>query len=239
MTPGRFASFRAHQPSPAAAVPLAAPAPGDGPLLVCGLGNPGAEYAATRHNVGAWCVALLARRHHVELRREGRVDSAAITIDGQRITIARPRLYMNESGGPVAQEARRLGVPPRRLLVVYDDLDLPAGRTRMRLEGGSGGNNGMKSIIGALGSTEFARIRIGIDRPYDGTVPVRDPDRVADWVLSRPGPGDRIALERAVERVCDAIERAVTHGYDAAMRALNEPAGGSGTTEATSPPDQP
>lgn len=215
-----FASFRRAAPkAPEAVVHAGEVEPR--PLLVVGLGNPGAEYSGTRHNVGAWCIAALARKYRVELKREGRVDSATISIDGRRATLARPRAFMNESGAPVAQEARRLHAPPSQVLVIYDELDLPVGRTRMRLQGSSGGNNGMKSLIAALGSEQFARIRIGIDRPYDGGVPVRDPERVAQWVLSKPSTADRALLDAAVERVAAAVELAVREGYDPAMRLLN------------------
>lgn len=217
----QFPSFRRAAPKA-----VDAPAPSGEverrPLLVVGLGNPGSEYAATRHNVGAWCIASLARKYRVELKRQGRVDSAAISIEGRRLTLARPRSYMNESGGPVAQEARRVHAAPSQVLVIYDELDLPVGRTRMRLQGSSGGNNGMKSLISALGSDQFARIRVGIDRPYDAGVPVRDPDRVAKWVLSRPSAADQALLDAAVARVVAAIEVAVIEGYDAGMRAVNE-----------------
>lgn len=216
-----FASFRHAAPkAPETAVPAGEVEPR--PLLVVGLGNPGPEYSGTRHNVGAWCIAALAKKYRVELKREGRVDSATTSIDGRRLTLARPRAFMNDSGGPVAQEARRLHVPPSQVLVLYDELDLPVGRTRMRLQGSSGGNNGMKSLIAALGSEQFARIRIGIDRPYDAGAPVRDPERVAKWVLSKPNAADRVLLDAAVERVCAAVEVAVRDGYDAAMRLVNE-----------------
>jgi PTH1 family peptidyl-tRNA hydrolase len=223
---GRFSEFRDASVPRAPAVREEPPtdhASGEivRPVLVMGLGNPDREYASTRHNVGAWCVQLLARRHHVVLQRQGRVDRAEIAVDGHRIAIARPRSYMNESGPPVAAEVRRLRIDPSQLVVIYDELDLPVGRTRMRLQGGHGGNNGMRSLIAALGTTEFPRIRIGIDRPYDDGRPVRDPDRVADWVLTPPSAGDRQALEAAVEAVAEAVEDAAREGLEAAMSALN------------------
>ncbi|MSQ31130.1 MAG: aminoacyl-tRNA hydrolase [Dehalococcoidia bacterium] len=207
------------EPAEEAVAPRAEPSR---PLLVVGLGNPDAQYAGTRHNIGAVCIAVLARRHRVELKREGRVDRARISVDGRELDIARPRSHMNDSGTPIAQELRRLGLRPELLLVIYDDLDLPVGRVRMRLQGSSGGNNGLKSIITALGgATTFPRVRIGIDRPYDGTTPVYDPERIAEWVLSRPHPDDRRRLDAAAERVADAVEEAARDGLEIAMNALN------------------
>jgi peptidyl-tRNA hydrolase, PTH1 family len=223
---GRFAQFRDRVARRGASEAVPEGAQLDRPLLVCGLANPDDEYGATRHNIGARCIAVLARRHHVSLSRQGRVSTARIDLDGHAFHVARIRgAYYNESGGPIGQELRRLKGRPQQLLVIYDDLDLPAGQVRMRLLGGSGGNNGMKSVIGALGSQEFARIRIGIDRPYDAGRPVRDPDRVAAWVLSKPSAAEREVLDAAVERVADAVEIAVREGYEPAMRFL---AGGPG-----------
>ncbi len=220
---GRFAQFRIRSPRTEAKPDDApAPEPADRPLLVVGLGNPDDEYARTRHNVGAWCVATLARRHHVELKREGRMSVARIEVDGRTVHLGRPRSYYNESGGPIAAELRRLKGHPSQLVVIYDDLDLPVGQTRMRLSGGTGGNNGMKSTIGAVGTQDFPRIRVGIDRPYDHGSPVRDPDRVAAWVLAPPTPSERRILEAAVERVADAIELAAREGYEAALRLLHQ-----------------
>lgn len=191
------------------------------PALVVGLGNPGQEYAATRHNVGVWCVRELARRHGAKFERHGRMDGATVDIGGAALYLGRPRAYMNESGPPIAAELRRLKLQRGRLLVVYDEIDLPVGQVRIRLEGGHGGNNGMRSIIAAVGGTDFPRVRVGIDRPYDDGRPVRDPDRVADWVLSRPSEGDRRMLDEAVQTVADAIELAAVEGVELAMNRYN------------------
>ena len=137
------------------------------PRLVVGLGNPGAEYRGTRHNVGVSCIERLAARYGAQLSRDGRVRRASIEIDGHTLHLASPRSYYNESGPAVAAELRRLGLLRDALLVVYDEIDLPLARVRMRPQGGHGGNNGMRSILGSLGGGEFPRIRIGIDRPYD------------------------------------------------------------------------
>ena len=196
--------------------------PFDGrPLLVVGLGNPGGEYGNTRHNVGVWVVNLLAKRHGTSLARHGKVDRATITIEGREITLARPRAFMNVCGPPVAAELRRLRIRPEALLVIYDDLDLPVGRLRLRATGSGGGNNGMKSLIGAVGSKEFGRARIGIDRPYQDGEGVRDPEQIADWVLSAPSPEDRQLLDDAVLRAADAVEVAVRNGIETAMGEFN------------------
>ncbi|MDA0815707.1 MAG: aminoacyl-tRNA hydrolase [Chloroflexi bacterium] len=229
---GRFGQFRRRVGQRAEAEQPPEDADLTRPLVVFGLGNPDTQYEGTRHNVGAWVIAEMAKRYHAQPRREGRVNVARIEIDGHALHIAQPRSYMNESGGPIAQEAKRLRAHPQQILVVYDELDLPAGATRMRLQGSSGGNNGMKSIIGALGSQEFARIRIGIDRPYDRGAPIRDPERIAAWVLSKPSPGDRQLLEAAVDRVVAAIEESVRDGYADAMNRLNASPRAPGTASA-------
>ena len=230
---GRFAQFRKRTPRQEDDLPPAEDADLTRPLVVFGLGNPEERYEVTRHNVGAWVIAAMAKRYHAQPKREGRVNVARIEVDGHVLHIAQPRSYMNESGGPIAQEAKRLKARPEQVMIVYDELDLPVGATRMRLKGSSGGNNGIKSIIGALGSQEFPRLRIGIDRPYDHGQPVRDPDRVANWVLSKPSPGDRRILEEAVERTIDAIELAVREGYDVAMNHLN-----AGSRKPAAPPER-
>jgi len=219
-----FNAFRPRKPRPEADAPLPA-APEDGPArpkLVVGLGNPTNDYGQTRHNVGMWCIGVLARRHHAELRRTGDVEAARLDLDGRAVGIAISRSFYNDAGAGIVAEMKRLHATPRELLVIYDDLDLPVGRPRMRLQGSSGGNNGLKSIIAALGgSTEFPRIRIGIDRPYDGTIPVREPERIAKWVLARPSGQQRAILDAAVDRVADAVEQAAALGFEVAMNDLN------------------
>ena len=228
----RFAAFRARRREPpppaleAAEAGEAAAGEPSRPRLVVGLGNPGAEYRGTRHNAGASCIERLAARHGVQLSRDGRVRRASIEIDGHTLHLASPRSYYNESGPAVAAELRRLGLLRDALLVVYDEIDLPLARVRMRPSGGHGGNNGMRSILGALGGGDFPRIRIGIDRPYDDGTPVRDPDRVADWVLGKPDRAEREALDAAIEAAADAVELAVRESVEAAMRGLRAAGGG-------------
>ncbi|MXW35036.1 MAG: aminoacyl-tRNA hydrolase [Chloroflexi bacterium] len=202
------------------------------PRLIVGLGNPGPEYRGTRHNVGMWTIQRLAERHGAELARDTRVWRATVEVDGRPLHLAASRSWYNESGPAVASELRRLRLRRTQLLVIYDDIDMAVARVRMRPHGGHGGNNGMRSILDALGGGDFPRVRIGIDRPYDPDPddpdeehsrgrPVRDPDRVADWVLSRPPPEERAALDAAIRDVADAIELAAVEGVEAAMNRLN------------------
>ena len=235
----RFAAFRDRlgaprpgpgEPDPADAEDESGEAPR--PRLIVGLGNPGPEYEGTRHNVGMWTIQRLAERHGVTLARDTRVWRATVEVGGRALHLAAPRSWYNESGPAVASELRRLRLARTQLLVVHDDIDMPLARVRMRPHGGHGGNNGMRSILDALGGGDFPRVRIGIDRPYDpdpddpdGEIsrgrPVRDPDRVADWVLSRPDPEEREALDAAIAEVADAIEVAAAEGVEAAMNRLN------------------
>jgi PTH1 family peptidyl-tRNA hydrolase len=234
----RFAAFRdrlgAPRPEPGEPDSAAADEPGEAPRprLIVGLGNPGPEYEGTRHNVGMWTIQRLAERHGVTLARDARVWRATVEVGGRALHLAAPRSWYNESGPAVASELRRLRLARGQLLVIHDDIDMPLARVRMRPHGGHGGNNGMRSILDALGGGDFPRVRIGIDRPYDpdpddpdGELsrgrPVRDPDRVADWVLSRPSPEEREALDAAIAEVADAIELAAVESVEAAMNRLN------------------
>lgn len=182
--------------------------------LIVGLGNPGRRYQGTRHNIGARVIDTLARRHHVALREEGWADVGALTLDGARMLLARPQTYVNVSGTAVADLRRRHRLPLENLLVAFDDLDLPVGQIRLRAQGGHGGHNGMRSIIEALGSEEFARLRVGIGRPPEGVDP-------ADYVLSRFSKEEQAQLDEAVERAADAVEAFVRRGIEAAMSAFN------------------
>lgn len=186
-------------------------------LLVVGLGNPGAEYEGTRHNVGADVVARLATRHGERLKRgKERALVAEARVDGQRVALAFPQTYMNESGASVAALVRRHGVDGdlHRLVVVHDELDLPTGRVKVKVGGGTAGHNGLKSIQAHLHSPDFVRIRIGIGKPSDAR-------RGADHVLSRPGKAERTELDVAVEEATDAVELILAQGTAAAMTYYN------------------
>jgi PTH1 family peptidyl-tRNA hydrolase len=182
--------------------------------LIVGLGNPGAEYARTRHNVGFMIAdSLIARwglstpkQKYRGLLTEGRVGSPG--VDLQRVAVLEPQTYMNEAGTSVGPARGALGLAElERVLVVHDEIDIPFGDIRVRLGGGLAGHNGLKSIRTGLGSTEFGRVRVGVDRP-----PTTDPDRVAAYVLGRFSE-PRADVEDLVVRGADAVERVLREGY--------------------------
>ncbi|MGQ9492959.1 MAG: aminoacyl-tRNA hydrolase [Anaerolineae bacterium] len=182
--------------------------------LIVGLGNPGPSYAKNRHNVGFQCVERFIKRH--DLTRERVMFKALVTtgqIGNAKVAIARPLTFMNLSGQAVRPLLRWYHVPLSALLVVYDDLDLPLGKIRLRQRGSSGGHKGMRSIIEALGSEDFPRLRIGIGRPMRGNP--------QDYVLSNFEPDECILMEEAYERAIAAIELFITAGIVAAMNNFN------------------
>jgi PTH1 family peptidyl-tRNA hydrolase len=189
--------------------------------VVVGLGNPGSAYARNRHNVGHWAINRLARRHNVDLKASKTASTGIARIGESEVLLAKLRTWVNTSGDVLGPLLRRLGVPPQRLIVLYDELDLPEGRIRVRPRGSDGGYRGLKSIINAIGSRDFGRVRIGIGRPLKSGEPSWDPEVVASYVLANPPPAGREALERAAERACEAVECIVTRGYEAAMNEFN------------------
>jgi len=191
--------------------------------LVVGLGNPGAEYAGNRRNVGFWTMNRLARKHSMEFSaKTGTYQLAEGEVAGHRVAIAKPRTYNNDSGKAVRALIDRLKLDDAaELLVVCDHLDLPAGKVRIRRKGGSGGQKGLKHIIDVTGTDAFPRIRIGIGRPTVRGEPSRDPEAVAGWVLSDPSPDERALLDSGVERAIEMIECAIAEGVDEAMNRLN------------------
>jgi peptidyl-tRNA hydrolase, PTH1 family len=183
-------------------------------LLVAGLGNPGREYAATRHNAGWMVVDELARRHDGSWRSKFSGQLAEVRLDGARLALVKPETYMNESGRSIAGAARFFKTPVEAVLVVHDDVDLEEGRLQAKLGGGLAGHNGLRSIAQALGSQEFLRVRIGVGRPGRG-----DRRSVADYVLAPFAPDADV--EGLTSRAADAVEAIVRDGLDAAQQRFN------------------
>ena len=183
-------------------------------LLVAGLGNPGASYARTRHNVG-WLVAdELVRRHDGSFRSKFSGQLCELRIDDRRIAVLKPETFMNESGRSIAAAVRFFKVEPADLLVVHDDVDLEEGRFQVRGGGGLAGHNGLRSIAQVLGTQAFLRLRIGVGRPGRG-----DPRPVADWVLSAFAP--ETDVDDLVARASDAAVEVAVEGLEAAQRRFN------------------
>lgn len=183
--------------------------------LIVGLGNPGRSYQNTRHNVGFRCVDALARRWGMEFRRQrARAEVAEGEALAQRVVLAEPRTYMNNSGEAVRALLKLSNLTPSDLLVVCDDLDLPFGRLRLRDKGSSGGQRGLQSIINQLGTNEFPRLRFGIGRPPPGVDPI-------DYVLTHFSASEQSELLALVDRAIEGIEIWLTDGIAAAMNRVN------------------
>jgi peptidyl-tRNA hydrolase, PTH1 family len=184
-------------------------------LLVVGLGNPGAEYARTRHNVGAEVVELLASRHRARLKKsKERALTTEVRLGDTRVALAVPLTYMNDSGSPVALLVRRYGVRPDQLVVVHDELDLPVAALKVKSGGGLAGHNGLRSIVAHLHSDAFQRIRIGVGKPVSK-------DQGADHVLRKFSKAERTEIDVTVQHAADAAELIGARGIDAAMNQYN------------------
>ncbi|WP_298818876.1 aminoacyl-tRNA hydrolase [Chloroflexus sp.] len=184
--------------------------------LIVGLGNPGERYARTRHNIGFRSVETLAERHGLTFRNQrANSEIAEGNIRGQRVALVKPQTYMNLSGQAVAALRAWYKIDPaRELLVIYDDLDLPFAKLRLRERGSAGTHNGMRSIVAQLGTTEFPRLRVGIGQP---------PGKMdaADYVLSRFTPAEEAMLPDLLTRIADAVEVVLSEGVITAMNRYN------------------
>jgi peptidyl-tRNA hydrolase, PTH1 family len=187
----------------------------DGRRLVVGLGNPGPRYAMTRHNAGFLVVDLLAERMGGRFKaHKSRSDVVEGRLAGLPVVLAKPRSFMNESGGPVVSVARFYKVPVEDVTVVHDDLDLPFGAVRLKRGGGDGGHNGLRSVTSALGSKEYQRVRVGIDRPPGR----QDP---ADYVLREFSGAERKDLGLELDRAADAVALLLVDGLQAAQNQFH------------------
>ena len=184
-------------------------------LLVAGLGNPGREYASTRHNVGFMACDELVRRHGGSFRSKFSGELAELRLDGARVALLKPQTYMNESGRSVGAAVRFFKLEPEGLLVVHDEADLEPGRLQVRAGGGLAGHNGLRSVAQHLRTQEFLRLRVGVGRPERG-----DPRPVADFVLSPFAP--EMDVDGLVARAADAVETVLRDGLEEAQQRFNE-----------------
>ena len=189
--------------------------------LIVGLGNPGKVYAHNRHNIGFRCLNYFARLHSILFdHRQCRARIGLGKAGGEKLLLAKPGIFMNLSGKPVACLVRKHDIPLTDLLIIYDDLDLPLGKIRLRQNGGSGGHKGMNSIISALGSDDFPRIRMGIGRPQVEEQPMSE-DAIVNYVLSDFSPQEAKVIKPAIATVAEAIDCFLNQGIAAAMSKFN------------------
>ncbi len=189
----------------------------DKTLLIVGLGNPGEKYAHTRHNAGFEVLARLEKRFGVKLRRKFLLQgmTAEVTDGEKKLVLCEPLTYMNKSGECVRRLLNRYKVPQEQLLVIYDDIDLPPGKIRVRKSGGPGTHNGMRSLESCLGKTDFPRLRVGTgDRPQG--------ESLVDWVLGRPAAEEKEKMEAAFDKAADTVLIWIRDGIDAAMQTGNK-----------------
>ena len=182
--------------------------------LIVGLGNPGTQYAANRHNIGFMVCDRIAARIGAKFKRDrSRAEVLTGTVGGTPVTVAKPMTFMNLSGQPVAAVGRFFKVPPERLVVLHDELDIPFGSVRLKLGGGDNGHNGLRSITSAIGK-DYHRVRFGIGRP---------PGRIdpADYVLHDFGAAERKELPEIIERGTDAVAVLVARGLAAAQNEFH------------------
>ena len=185
-------------------------------MLFAGLGNPGPEYAQTRHNVGFWLVDAAARWVRLSFRREARFQGEVCRYseDGRECRLLKPLTYMNLSGDSVAALVRFYRIPTEQILVAHDDLDLPPGSVRLKRGGGDGGHNGLKDITAKLGSNDYYRFRIGIGHPGSREL-------VTPYVLGRPSPDDLRQLEAGVDTALQLLPRLLDGEMTQVMNELN------------------
>ena len=189
--------------------------------LIVGLGNPGKSYSRNRHNVGFQCLNHFARLHHIRFwHRQCHARVGVGKISGEKLLLARPGTYMNLSGKSVTCLVRKHKIPLGDLLVIYDDLDLPLGKIRLRQSGSSGGHKGMNSIISALGNEGFPRIKVGIGRPQVDGQSLGE-DAIVNYVLSDFSRQEKAVIKPVIARVAEAIDCFLNQGITEAMNKFN------------------
>ena len=186
--------------------------------LVVGLGNPGAKYAATRHNAGFWWLDAVARAARVDFRRESRFQGDVARVPGGDLWLLKPAPYMNESGRCVSAFANFYRIEPAEILIAHDELDLPAGGVKLKFGGGLSGHNGLRDIAPALGTQDFWRLRIGIGHPRDVA---ESSQEVVDYVLHAPRGEERKAIDGALDKAMEIWPLVAAHDMQAAMLKLH------------------
>ena len=184
--------------------------------LIVGLGNPGNQYEQTRHNAGFWFVDELAKSYNGQFKAEKKYfgDTCSIHINGHDVKLIKPMTFMNLSGQGVAAYANFFKLPAESILVAHDELDFPAGKTRLKSGGGHGGHNGLRDIIARLGNKQFMRLRIGIDHPGSS-------DKVTGYVLGKPSSDDRISIDNSIDAAVKIIPLLAKGDQQAAMNSLH------------------
>ena len=190
----------------------------DGLRLIVGLGNPGPDYARSRHNAGFWFVDALAEKLGERFGLESKLfgQTAKVVIGGQPVWLLKPATYMNLSGKSVTAALRYWKIEPHEALLAHDDLDLAPGTARLKFDGGHGGQNGLRDTMRLLGHGQFHRLRVGIGHPGHK-------DQVTPWVLGRPGKDDEAAILRAIDDAIDVLPLAVAGDFNEAMKRLHTP----------------
>ncbi len=184
--------------------------------LIVGLGNPGGEYAQTRHNAGFWLADRLAEKTGARFSHEAKLhaESARIALDGHSLWLLKPSTFMNRSGQAISAALRYFKIEPAEMLVAHDELDLPAGTARLKFDGGHGGQNGLRDTFAHLGHGRFHRLRVGIGHPGHK-------DKVTPWVLGRPGRDDEIAIQRSLDAALDQLPLLLRGDFAEAMKRLH------------------
>jgi len=189
--------------------------------LIVGLGNPGYLYARHRHNIGFMCVGHLGKLYKIGFdRKQASARTGMGAIARNNVILARPQTYMNASGESVSALMKKLNVTPADLTVIHDDLDLPVGKIRLRLGGGSGGHKGIESIIQRLGTRDFNRVRVGIGRPQADSESVKE-EAVISYVLSDFTPEEKEIIDKAIPQACEAVVALLNEGITEAMNKFN------------------
>lgn len=185
--------------------------------LIVGLGNPGKEYAPTRHNAGAWWVQAVCEQNNISLQTQNKFSAsiADATINGKRVKLAIPTTYMNLSGQPVAKIANYFAIPASDILIAHDELDFAPGIIRVKTGGGHGGHNGLRDIIPQLIAQNFHRLRIGIGHPGDR-------DKVADYVLGTPSKSDKQLIDNAIQDSLSYLPDILAGEWQKVMNSLHQ-----------------